>query len=155
MERQEAWHPLRYMETASGVWQLPSCCYAYRVQYFTGTVKNFCHRKLRVIILYGQGLQELCTDERVATRRLGPKNFKKLRAKLHELETALSVTELVSGRPHPLKGDRAGQFSLRLDGACRLVFEPVPHPPPMLEAGGIAWSQVTSIRIVFIGDYHD
>lgn len=44
---------------------------------------------------------------------------------------------------------------MRLDGGRRLVFEPATEPPPLNEDGTIAWDRVTSIRVVFIGDYHD
>ncbi|MBA2321072.1 MAG: killer suppression protein HigA [Deltaproteobacteria bacterium] len=107
-------------------------------------------------ILYAdRDLEDLCTDERRAKRELGPKGFKKLRARLADLEAAARVTDLVAGRPHPLKADRGGQFALDLDGACRLVFRSAVQPPPAALAGGIAWNQVTSIEIVYLGDYHD
>lgn len=59
------------------------------------------------------------------------------------------VTELVAGRPHPLTGNRKGQFALSLHGGDRLVFESA-HDD---EARN--WSEVSRVRIVFIGDYHD
>jgi toxin HigB-1 len=65
------------------------------------------------------------------------------------------VQELVAGRPHPLKGDRAGQFALDLDGGKRLVFEPANEPIPYKQDGSIDGAIVTHICIVFIGDYHD
>ena len=68
---------------------------------------------------------------------------------------AANVADLVAGRPHPLKGDRAGQFALDLDRGSRLVFEPAHEPVPIRDDQSIAWDQVTAIRIVFIGDYHD
>ncbi len=70
---------------------------------------------------------------------------KKLRARLADLIAAESVQDLVYGKPHPLKGDRLGQFALSLEGAERLVFEP----------SSIDWAKVTEVCIVFIGDYHD
>lgn len=66
-----------------------------------------------------------------------------------------NVSQLQLGRPHPLTGDRAGQFSVDLDGPMRLLFEPTDQPPPTLEAGGIDWKQVSSVRILEIGDTHD
>jgi hypothetical protein len=51
--------------------------------------------------------------------------------------------------------DRAGEFALDLDGGKRLVFESANDPVPVNEDDSIDWSKVTSIRIVFIGDYHD
>jgi proteic killer suppression protein len=100
-------------------------------------------------------LRELCQQQRVAERRLGTVCARKLQARLVELRTATAVAELASGRPHPLAGDRAGEFALDLEGGRRLVFVPDDDPVPSRDDGSIDWSQVTIIRIVFIGDYHD
>lgn len=59
------------------------------------------------------------------------------------------------GRPHPLTGDRAGEFAVDLEGGTRLVFKPDNEPIPLNEDGSIDWSKVTAVCIVFIGDYHD
>ncbi|WP_449417638.1 hypothetical protein [Phormidium nigroviride] len=80
---------------------------------------------------------------------------KKLKARLADLIAASSVTELVAGHPHPLTGDLAGKFALDLVHPKRLVFEPEHDPIPRTEDGGIDWSQVTRINIIWIGDYHD
>jgi proteic killer suppression protein len=54
-----------------------------------------------------------------------------------------------------IKGDRAGQFALSLEGAERLVFEPSNNPIPYLNDESIDWSEVTEVCIIFVGDYHD
>ena len=100
-------------------------------------------------------LRKLCEVEKEAQRKLGTKCARKLRSRLADLMAAATVTELVSGRPHPLQGDRAGEFALALDGGKRLVFESANNPVPLNEDDGIDWSRVTSVRIVFIGNYHD
>jgi proteic killer suppression protein len=100
-------------------------------------------------------IEKLCSEERAMQRKLGASCARKLRARLADLDTVATVRELIAGRPHPLKGDRAGQFALDLQGGKRLVFEPADEPIPYSEDGSIDWSQVTKARIVFIGDYHD
>ncbi|MBE9006248.1 killer suppression protein HigA [Fortiea sp. LEGE XX443] len=100
-------------------------------------------------------LQELCGQQNLAEKKLGKNCAKKLRNRLGMLTAAGSVAELVAGRPHPLKGDRAGEFAVDLEGAKRLVFKPDNDPIPFKEDGSIDWSQVTAVCIVFIGDYHD
>lgn len=100
-------------------------------------------------------LEALCTTERLQKKHLGGVGARKLRARLADLAAAGRVTDLVAGRPHPLKGDRAGQFAVDLDGGRRLVFEPAHDPVPERPDGSPAWDQVTAIRIVYIGDYHD
>ena len=100
-------------------------------------------------------LQKLCEQQARAQKKLGQAGARKLRTRLADLMAAQSVRELVAGRPHPLKGDRVGQFAVDLDGGKRLVFEPDHAPVPLMGDGSIDWSQVSQVCIVFIGDYHD
>ncbi|HEY9800361.1 MAG TPA: type II toxin-antitoxin system RelE/ParE family toxin [Leptolyngbyaceae cyanobacterium] len=100
-------------------------------------------------------LQKLCEEQNLAQRKLGANCAKKLRTQLTILGAASCVTELVIGHPHPLKGDRAGEFAVNLEGGKRLVFKPDIDPVPLTEDGSIDWSKVTAVCIVFIGDYHD
>ncbi len=100
-------------------------------------------------------LKGLCASERQAVRELGRPCARKLFARLADLKAAEHVGELVAGYPHPLKGDRAGQFSLRLEGGKRLVFKLANEPIPQTDDGSIDWKRTTRICIVFIGDYHD
>jgi len=99
-------------------------------------------------------LQKLCERESEAKRKLGTDNARKLKARIKNLIDAENVTNLVAGSPHPLKGDRLGQFALSLVGLTRLVFEP-DYPIPLKEDESINWSEVTKIIIVEIVDYHD
>lgn len=100
-------------------------------------------------------LQALCEQQRLMTKQLGENCSRKLRTRLADLRAAGNVAELIAGRPHPLKLDRAGQFALDLHGGKRLVFEPANNPVPTREDESIDWELVTKVRIVFIGDYHD
>jgi proteic killer suppression protein len=100
-------------------------------------------------------LQNLCEQPKLAQRKLGANCAKKLAARLADLDALNCVTELFAGRPHPLKGDRAGEFAVDLEGGKRLVFKPDNDPIPLNEDGSIDWSKVIAVCIVFIGDYHD
>jgi len=99
-------------------------------------------------------IRDLCEKQAVAEKRLGAASARKLRLRLLALEAATRVTDLVAGNPHPLKGDRLGQFALDLAGGWRLVFAPAHDPCPTRPDGGIEWSHVTVISIESIGDYH-
>ena len=99
-------------------------------------------------------IQRLCEDIKYQRKKLGDTRAKRLRARIKELRAEENVTNLCYGNPHPLTGDRAGQFSVDLDGPMRLLFEPIDQPPPTLLAGGIDWQQVTSVRLLEIGDTH-
>jgi proteic killer suppression protein len=100
-------------------------------------------------------LKDLCEQKSLAQRKLGIQMARKLQARLADLMTASVVTELCAGRPHPLTGDRAGQFALNLVHPQRLVFEPDHSPVPRSESGGIDWSRVTRVCIIWMGDNHD
>jgi toxin HigB-1 len=100
-------------------------------------------------------LKQLCEVQASAERQLGPLSAKKLRIRLAALEAADRVTDLVAGNPHPLHGDRDGQFALDLAGGLRLVFSPAHDPCPCRRDGGIEWSQVTTVCIEFLGNYHE
>ena len=107
------------------------------------------------ILFADDDLRSVCEQDKIARRQLGTAGAKKLQRRLADLAAATNVGELVAGRPHPLAGDRKGQFALDLDGACRLVFESADEPVPLHGAGGVDWPRVKKVRIVFIGDYHD
>ena len=100
-------------------------------------------------------IRELCEKRAVAEKKLGAPCARKLRTRLDDLVAATRVTDLVAGNPHPLKGDRHGQFAVDLAGGFRLVFVPKHDPCPVKEDASIDWSQVTIVDIEFIGDYHD
>lgn len=99
-------------------------------------------------------LRQICEKVSIATKKLGDVGARKLRTRLADLEAAGHVGELVAGNPHPLSGDRAGQFALNLSGGWRLVFAPANDPIPRHGDLSIDWSAVTIVCIEFIGDYH-
>jgi toxin HigB-1 len=100
-------------------------------------------------------LETLCRDSRKATRELGADGARRLSARCADLRAANNVLELIAGTPHPLERDRCGQFAVSLAGAQRLVFRPDHEPVPSKSDGRIAWENVTAVRIIFVGDYHD
>lgn len=78
-----------------------------------------------------------------------------IRLRLDELYAADTLADMRNvGRCHELKGDRAGQFAVILDGGRRLVFVPATDPIPVKQDGGIDWREVAAIEVVSIGDYH-
>lgn len=107
------------------------------------------------IFFQTQALRKLCSSEHEAKKQLGAVSAKKLRTRLADLRAAARVSDLTAGRPHPLQGDRLGQFALDLHGGKRLVFVSAHVPTPLTTDGATDWQQVTAVSIVFIGDYHD
>ncbi len=101
-----------------------------------------------------KALRRLCEESKHAVRTLGPDVARKLRRRLSELSAAQTVFDLHAGRPHRLTGGRAGQIALSLAKGSRLVVS-ITDNPPLCADGRIDWTQVTEIRIQYIGDYHE
>jgi proteic killer suppression protein len=59
------------------------------------------------------------------TSGVSAQHVKRLRAVLAALETALAPSDMAlpGARLHPLRGDRAGQWSVSISGNWRAVFE--------------------------------
>ena len=100
-------------------------------------------------------LRKLCEDPKLAKKKLGNAAAKKLQTRLADLIAVRRLGDMPSGCPHPLKGKRTEQFAVDLDGGRRLVFKPADNPIPLNANGDTEWREVKSIKIVFIGDYHD
>ncbi|QSR85599.1 hypothetical protein [Methylacidimicrobium sp. B4] len=52
----------------------------------------------------------------MARKKLGNDCARKLKARLGDLGAAQTVAELVAGNPHPLTGDRAGEYAVSRSG---------------------------------------
>ena len=102
-----------------------------------------------------KAIQRLCEEDKHQRKQLGEQRAKRLKNRLAELRAVENVSQLRLGRPHALTADRAGQYSVDLDGPMRLLFEPTDQPPPTLPSGGIDWQQVSGVRLLEIGDTHD
>jgi len=82
-----------------------------------------------------------------------------VRARLDELadaETLGVMRYIPQALCHELKGNRAGQFAVKLDKGYRMIFEAAEEPVPLKPDGGLDWTQVTAVRIIELAeDYHD
>jgi len=121
-----------------------------KMLYLFGILKNLMK------VSYDDGdLEALCGQARIATKKLGDPSARKLQRRISELHAARVVGELVAGRPHPLKGDRVGEFTIDLHGGHRLIFRPTMEAPALKPDGSIDWAAVNEVTVVWVGDYHD
>lgn len=105
-----------------------------------------------------RNLADLCNDDRRLQKTYGEKGRKKVRSRLDDLDAAGTLAEMAAlpaAHCEELKGDRAGQFSVRVHDAFRIIFTPDHDPIPVKPDGGVDWRAVTAIRIHSIEDYHD
>lgn len=82
---------------------------------------------------------------------------KLIRRRLDDLRAApvLEMMRKLPGRCHELKGNRAQQLSIDLDGPYRLIFRPFANPLPTKPDGGLDWTKVTAVVIEEVVDTHD
>ena len=99
----------------------------------------------------------LCHDDRLSKRALGRDSALKLHSRLDDLRAAVNLAACPSlpGKFHALDRDRKGQYAMSLARGYRLVFEPVAELVPVLPGGSIDLGNITTIRVVYIGNYHD
>jgi len=90
-------------------------------------------------------------------RKHNAQRAKLIRRRLDDLRAAasLDVMRTLPGRCHELKGDRAGELSLDLDGPYRLIVCPANNPVPVKEDGGLDWKGVTRIILIGVVDTHE
>lgn len=104
------------------------------------------------------GLRRVLGDLSVMKRRYGASSAKRLQKRIMELLACETLSEMLDhhgARLHPLKGNRDGQFAVNVDGSRRLILEPSQEPVPRLPDGGVDLSQITSVILVEVADYHD
>jgi len=110
-----------------------------------------------LIVLFGNNkLRKLCNSQELARKKWGPECSKRLRQRLDDIEAAdcLADTANLPGRYHPLRENRAGQWSADLKHPLRLVFEPANDPIPEGPDGLLDPRRVTIVRILEVTDTH-
>lgn len=104
-------------------------------------------------------MQQRCETHADMVRIYGPPCAKALRQRLAALSAAdnLSVFDLDTPPEHchPLYGNRAGHYAMRLAGKYRLIFAPNHDPVPVHQHGGIDTHQVTAICILEVSEHYD
>jgi proteic killer suppression protein len=92
-------------------------------------------------------------------RTYGERCAKALMMRMSELSAAEHLGLFALNTPpqycHALRGNRAGQYAMRLHDKYRLVFVPDHDPVPLHAHGGIDTTQVTAIRIIEVSEHYD
>ncbi len=97
-------------------------------------------------------LAKLCNSSSALSRSYGRECADRIGLRLQQLEAAETLADMHFGRPHELKGDRAGQVSVDLVGALRLIIKPTEWTG--LPAGGLDRGQVKAVTVIEIADTH-
>jgi proteic killer suppression protein len=102
-----------------------------------------------------RSLRELCENETVAERELGPQAAELLKHRLADLRAATSVTDLLAGRPRTLDGVGALAMALDISAGIRIVII-ANHPSnPLTETGEVEWSKVSRVKLLRIEKDHE
>lgn len=102
-------------------------------------------------------LAKEANDFRLLRKSHGERRAGRIRLRLDALHAACVLEDLrhMPGRLHELRGDRAGQLSLDLDGPYRLIFAPDHNPVPRRANGGMDWNQITAVLVLEIENTHE
>lgn len=111
------------------------------------------------IIFKSKKLEKILNSDTEIQKHYGKICGKKLKILLYSLKAAPTLQEFYPPlskpyRCHELLGKRKGEISMDVEHPYRLLFEVNDTPLPTLDAGGLDWSKVTSIRILSITDTH-
>jgi len=95
-------------------------------------------------------VENLCNNQRLLQRRQGIEIVKAMARRLTDLEAVEVLADMIQlpGKFEEFTGDRAEQFTLRLDRQFRIIFEVGNDPVPRKLDGGIDLTKVTTVIIV-------
>lgn len=101
-------------------------------------------------------LEKVLTDVKRSWRELGTLRGTLVQKRLAHLAMVDTLDELrkFPGQYHELVADRKGQWACVLDQPYRLIFEPTEKPIPVDKDGRYMWSEIKSIEIIEIVNYH-
>jgi len=102
-----------------------------------------------------RALRTICENEHQATLELGSTVAQILKHRLADLRAALSVTDLLVGRPRLLDGTASRLMVVDLIDGYRLVFTANHTKNPKTEAGDLDWGRISRVKVLRIEDDRD
>jgi len=101
-------------------------------------------------------LEKYANNDRLGSKKLGQKRFKKFKQRLDQLKTSKTLEDVrfQPGKFHELISNRKGQWACDLDHPYRLIFEPQENPIPTDDDGKYIWVEIKAVEIIEIDDYH-
>ncbi len=101
-------------------------------------------------------LEKLANDYKKCQRALGEKGAILFNKRLGDFRNASTLEDVrnLPGNYHELTANRKGQWSCDLNQPYRLIFTPQERPIPLNEDGQYIWTEITSVEVLEIIDYH-
>jgi proteic killer suppression protein len=108
------------------------------------------------VLFVSDKLKRVMSTQRVLQKEWGHEGAKKITLRLQQLEAAPALAEMrhLPGDCHELTGDRAGHLAVDVHKGFRLIFHPTADPAPRKSDGGLDWTQVDSVTVTEVVDYH-
>lgn len=101
--------------------------------------------------------RKLCEDGTTARRQFGDVAAQQLRKRIRallEADTLSDISHTPPPRLHVLSGYTVPTYGVVVHRGLRIVLEPADKPLPLLGDGGVDKSNVRSVQIVTVEDYH-
>jgi proteic killer suppression protein len=101
-------------------------------------------------------IRRICSNLQEMRRNFGDVRAKNLITRLDQLEAVSDLAKLrnAAGDWHELTQNRKGQIAANIGHPYRLILMPTLYPPPKKPDGGLDWTQITTVTIIEITDYH-
>lgn len=102
-----------------------------------------------------ESLRNICEKEAEARGKLGPSIAELLKHRLADLRAAVSVKDLIVGRPRLIDPTDNRFMVIDLYSTHQIVFRANHTKNPLTERGDIDWPKVIRIKILRIEEIHE
>jgi hypothetical protein len=106
--------------------------------------------RLMFIAFQTKALRDLCEDNQIACKSLGPEVAKHLRERLADLRAATTITDLLVGSPRT-SGEKGDVLIIGLGTVSHMTWVVNHANPPTGEDGMIDWHRVSRVRLIRLG----
>ena len=93
-----------------------------------------------------KALRDICEDESLASKALGPVAAEALKNRLSDIRAADTIHEILAGRPHA--GGSMDRYRFELADGYHLTVLPNHAPPRNNAAGTTDWECVRRVRVI-------
>lgn len=119
-----------------------------------GKSLGFQSNQLDIAFLH-KAHRSVCADQTKATELLGAKAAAKLRARLSDIDAALSYSDIPLGNPRFITLDNVEYLIVDIDENTCLTFAVGHVNTPLNSDKKIDWNSVTTLKLIEIGPKQD
>jgi proteic killer suppression protein len=116
--------------------------------------KYLNQRKELQLAFESKSLRAICESEVEARLKLGERVAGALKHRIADLQAAISVKDLVAGRPEVVDESKGKEMAINLCDGQRLIFTANHAKYPKGEDNNLDWTRVSRIKLVRIEGHH-